>query len=99
MLTPAQQRTLDALRRTDDEPLLFDAGFIAELRRDAADGIAELTNRLDDRALAVNKFNVAEVLSCEEHFLRPAPFAWSPALACGKVSHRAIELLLNWRGE
>jgi hypothetical protein len=99
MLTPAQQRTLDALRRTDDEPLVFDAGFVAELRRDAADGIAELTQRLDDHTLAVNKFNVAEVLACEEHFVHPAPFAWSPAIACGKVSHRAIELLLNWRGE
>jgi hypothetical protein len=100
MLTPAQQRTLEALRRADDEPLVFDAGFVAELRRDAADGVAELTQRLEDRrTLAVNKFNVAEVLTCEAHFLAPAPFAWSPALACGKVSHRAIELLLNWRGE
>jgi hypothetical protein len=100
MLTPAQLRTLDALRRTDDEPLVFDPAFVAELRRDAAEGITELTERLDDRrALAVNKFNVAEVLICESHFLDPAPFAWSPALACGKVSHRAIELLLNWRGE
>jgi len=100
MLTPAQQRTLEALRRTDDEPLVFDAGFIAELRRDAAAGIAELTERLDERrSLAVNKFSVAEVLSCEAHFLAPEPFAWSAALACGKVSHRAIELLLNWRGE
>jgi hypothetical protein len=79
---------------------VFDERFIAALRRDAADGIAELTERLDeDRSLAVNKFNVAEVLTCEAHFLDPAPFAWSPALACGKVSHRAIELLLNWRGE
>src|SRR5690349_5923933 len=99
MLTPAQQRTLEALRRTDDEPLVFDAGFIAELRADAAAGIAELSARAEGRTLAVNKFNVAEVLACERHFLQPATFAWSPAIACGKVSHRAIELLLHWRGE
>src|SRR5690349_19762146 len=99
MLTPAQQRTLDALRRTDDEPTVVDGRFVAELRRDAAAGIAELTERLDaGRSLAVNKFNVAEVLTCEAHFLAPAAFSWSPALACGKVSHRAIELLVNWRG-
>ena len=42
---------------------------------------------------------VAEVLACETHFLEPEPFAWTPAIACGKVAHRAIELLLNWRGE
>jgi hypothetical protein len=99
MLTPAQQRTLEALRRTDDDALVFDAGFIADLRADAKTGITELAARLDERTLPVNKFNIAEVLACERHFLRPATFAWSPAVACGKVSHRAIELLLNWRGE
>jgi hypothetical protein len=100
MLTPAQRRTLDALRRTDDEPRVFDPTFVAGLRADATAAIAELTERLaDDRSLAVNKFSVAEVLSCERHFLEPAAFSWSPAIACGKVAHRAIELLLNWRGE
>jgi hypothetical protein len=99
VLTPAQQRTLDALRRSDDEPLVFDPGFVAELRHDATVAVDELTSRLDDRPLAVNKLNIAEVLTCETHFLEPEPFAWSPALACGKVAHRAIELQLNWRGE
>ena len=100
MLTPAQRRTLQALRRPDDDPLVFDAAFIAELRGDATTAIAELAARLDPgRSLAVNKFAIAEVLTCEHHFLRPSPFAWSPAIACGKVAHRAVELLLNWRGE
>jgi len=99
VLTPAQQRALDALRRSDDEPLVFDTSFVEELCQDATEAIDELTERLDDRPLAVNKFNIAEVLACETHFLEPEPFAWSPALACGKVSHRAIELQLNWRGE
>jgi hypothetical protein len=98
VLTPAQQRTLDALKRTDD-PLVFDPAFVAALRRDAADGIAELAERLDDRPLAVNKFNVAAVLICEAHFVDPEPFEWNPAIACGRVAHRAIELQLNWRGE
>lgn len=99
MLTPAQRRTLEALRRTDGAPRVFDPTFVAGLRADAGAAIAELTDRLDDdRSLAVNKFSVAEVLSCERHFLEPAPFAWSTAIACGKVAHRSIELLLNWRG-
>jgi hypothetical protein len=98
-LTPAQQRTLEALRRTDGEAVVFDAAVIAELRADAAAAMGELGERLDGETLAVNKFNVAEVLACETHFLAPSPFAWTPAIACGKVSHKAIELHLNWRGE
>jgi hypothetical protein len=98
-LTPAQQRTLDALRRTDGEPVVFDRDLVTELRADAAAAIEELGERLDGETLAVNKFNVAEVLACETHFLAPSPFAWTPAIACGKVSHKAIELHLNWRGE
>jgi hypothetical protein len=99
VLTPAQQRTLEALRRSDEEPVVFDRAFVDELRGDAAAGIGELVERLGEGSLAVNKFNVADVLACETHFLAPQPFAWSPALACGKVAHRAIELHLNWRGE
>ena len=75
------------------------ATFVAELRADAADALGELGARLGDETLSVNKFNVAEVLACETHFLAPSPFAWTPAIACGKVSHKAIELHLNWRGE
>jgi len=99
VLTPAQQRTLDALRRSDDEPVVFAHELAEELRHDATTALAELAARLDDRELAVNKFNVAEVLACEAHFLDPEPFVWTPAIACGKVAHRAIELRLNWRGE
>src|SRR4051794_7130714 len=98
-LTPAQQRTLEALRRSDGEPVVFDRDVVAELRADAAAALEELGARLDGETLAVNKFNVAEVLACETHFLAPSPFAWTTALACGKVSHKAIELHLNWRGE
>src|SRR4051794_39807789 len=98
-LTPAQQRTLEALRRTDGDPVVFDRDLVTELRADAAHAIGELGERLGDSTLAVNKFNVAEVLACETHFLAPTPFAWTTALACGKVSHKAIELHLNWRGE
>ncbi len=34
-LTPVQQRTLEALRRTES-PVVFDPAFVAELRADAA---------------------------------------------------------------
>lgn len=99
VLTPAQQQTLDLLRRDDDSPIVFDRAFVEELQADATAAIAELADRLGDGQLAVNKFNVGEVLTCEGHFMEPGAFAWSPAIACGKLAHRAIELQLNWRGE
>src|SRR3954453_3664568 len=99
MLTPAQRRTLEALRRPAEETVVFERDVVESLRDDAATGLGELAARLGDGPLAVNKHNVAEVLTCETHFLAPMPFAWAPALAGGKVAHRAIELHLNWRGE
>jgi hypothetical protein len=102
-LTPVQQRTLDALRRSDP-PVVFDPDFIADLRADTEAALAELGERLlhgDGHAteLFVNKHGIAGVLDCEAHYLAPDDFAWSPARARGQVSHKAIQLLLNWRGE
>ncbi len=99
MLTPAQQRTLAALRRTDEEAVVFEPAFVAELRCDAVDALAELAERLGGQELSVNKRTIGEVLTCEAHFLDADPFAWNPAIATGQVAHKAIQLLLNWRGE
>ncbi|MDQ3469650.1 MAG: PD-(D/E)XK nuclease family protein [Actinomycetota bacterium] len=96
--TPVQLRTLDALRRTD-EPLVFDGNDIAELRADADTGLADLAERLGEESLFVTKHGVRTVLACEANHLAPDDFTWSPARACGQVSHKAIQLLLNWRGE
>ena len=98
-LTPVQVRTLTALRRSDT-PVEFDEAFVAELRDDARAGLAELGERLGEgRELWVTKHGVASVLACEAHHLAPEDFAWTPARARGQVSHKAIQLLLNWRGE
>jgi hypothetical protein len=97
-LTPVQQRTLDALRR-GVPPVVFDPDFVAELRHDTDTALAELGTRLDTAELYVNKHLIAGVLDCEAHYLAPDPFTWTPARARGQVSHKAIQLLLNWRGE
>lgn len=97
-LSPVQRRTLEALRRTES-PIVFDPAFVADLCQTAAEALAELAERLGDCQLPVNKFTVAGVLGCETHFLEPGPFTWNAAIARGQVSHRAIQLLLNWRGE
>lgn len=97
-LTPTQQRTLAALRRSEQDPL-FDDELIGELHADAVSALDELSTRLDARALVVTKHHVATVLACEAHHLAPDDFSWSPARAKGSVAHKAIQLLLNWRGE
>ncbi len=97
-LSPVQQRTLEALRRSDP-PVVFDPAFVAELRDDAAAALAELSARLGDSTLFVTKHVVGAVLACEAHHLAPDDFTWTPARARGQVSHKAIQLLLNWRGE
>lgn len=99
-LTPIQQRTLTLLRRRD-EPLQFPADAIAELREQADAGLAQLAERVGDAGddLWVSKHQVSSVLGCEAHHLSPDDFHWTPARARGQVSHRAIQLLLNWKGD
>ena len=47
----------------------------------------------------MSKHALTSALGCEVQHLHPDPFAWSPALASGQVAHRAIQLILHWRGE
>lgn len=98
-LTPAQQRTLGLLRRGD--PVVFDRGFVDELCAEVGEALDGFAERLTDtgETLWVSKHLIARVLGCEVQFLLDEPFSWSPAVAGGQVAHRAIELLVNWRGE
>ncbi len=97
-LTPAQESTL-ALLRKSGEPLVFDADFITELRTDAQEAIADFTDRLDGAEVFITKHTLAGIFGCEAQFLAPDEFEWTPARARGQVAHRAIQLLINWRGE
>jgi hypothetical protein len=101
VLNPTQQRTLELLRRSP-EPVVFDPEVIAGL----CSGIAEAVEHFAERVAAastdglwMSKAKIASVLGCEYHHLHPAPFDWTPATAAGTVAHRAIELLVGWRGE
>ena len=97
-LNPAQQRTLALLRRSA-EPTLFDATFVDELRDEANEAFAHFSDRLEGNTLFVTKHTLASVHDCEVHFLAPDDFQWTPARARGQVAHKAIQLMLNWRGE
>jgi hypothetical protein len=97
-LTPAQERTLALLRRSAD-PVVFSGDFVAGLRAEAEAAMAGFHERLGDATLFVTKHTLAGVHGCEVQHLIPDEFAWTPARAKGQVAHRAIQLMLNWRGE
>ncbi len=97
-LNPAQLRTLDLLRRSAD-PLVFDPELVVELRETMLEALAHFADRLDGDTLFVTKHTLASVHGCEANFMVPDDFAWSPAAARGQVAHKAIQLMLNWRGE
>ena len=98
-LTPVQLRTLEALRRSPD-PLVFDADFVAEIRTEMRVALDEFTERLQpNQDVFISKHKISTALDCEEFHLIPDDFEWKPATAKGQVAHRAIQLLLSWRGE
>lgn len=97
-LTPAQQRTLEMIRRSGP-PVEFDPSLAADLRETMHEALAGFADRLGGDTMFINKHTLSSIHGCETNALLPSDFSWTPAAARGQVSHRAIQLLLNWRGE
>jgi hypothetical protein len=97
-LSPMQRRTLGLLRRSADA-VVFDPAFVASLRADVEEAFEGFAERLADDTVFMSKHRIASVLGCEVQHLLADHFAWSPAVAGGQVAHRAIQLLINWRGD
>jgi hypothetical protein len=71
------------LLRRGDEPLEFSEQFVDQLTERATHAVAQLTQRLGGEKLWVSKSWLNKVHGCEVHHL----------------THKAIELSVNWRGE
>ncbi len=100
-LNPSQQRIMDELKVTGDEPT-YDPDFAAELKDELEAGLAEAVTLLDaDDQLWVSKHKLSSVHGCEERYCheRDAPFEWSPPTARGTVAHKAVELGVHWVDE
>jgi hypothetical protein len=97
-LSPLQTKTLGLLRRSPD-PVVFDPAFIAALRNDVEEAFHEFHERLGDETIFMSKHRLTSVLGCEVQHLHDDEFAWSPAIAGGQVAHRAVQLMVNWRGD
>lgn len=101
-LTPVQEEVLALLGATRDERPTFDAGLRHELRAELEEGLAPLADQVPDgQRLWLNKHALSQVHGCEARFLaeRDIPFQWTPPIARGTVTHKAIEYLLSWRGQ
>lgn len=97
-LSPLQNRTLGLLRRSADA-VVFDTAFVASLVHDVTETFAEFHERLGNETLYLSKHGVSSVLGCEVQHLLDDDFSWSPAVAGGQVAHRAVQLMVNWRGD
>ncbi|MGK2929822.1 MAG: PD-(D/E)XK nuclease family protein, partial [Acidimicrobiales bacterium] len=101
-LRPAQQRVIELLGRHADDDAEIGPELAVSLR-------TELEERLADAAalvpagegLWVGKTPLAAFNSCPGHWRAQvdSPFSWSVPSVRGTVSHKAIELSINWRGE
>lgn len=97
-LSPLQQKTLALLRR-GDEPVVFPSEFVDAVRADMEAAFAGFAERLGDETVYMSKHRLSTVLGCEAQYLADEGFAWSIQSAVGQVAHRAIQLMVNWRGE
>jgi len=102
--TPAQQQVIDVLGGSPAEHPQFDWDLRRKLRLELERGIAPLADAISsgafgDSGLFISKHNLAALLGCEKKLLAEwaKPFEWSPPLARGTISHKAIELAINWR--
>ena len=101
-LNPAQQEVLDRLGRGEGPPPQYPTDLrdrlLTQLERDLAPTVEDLP---EGERLFLSKHVLAQVHGCEARYLaeEDAGFAWSVPLAVGTITHKAIELTLNWRGE
>ena len=100
--TPAQQRVIDLLGRSDERPQLPD-GLADELRAELEDALKPFIAVLPDGRSYETRFNLnkrglSDVLSCEKYFVDGmGPFEWTAAIAKGTIVHKAVEVSVNLR--
>lgn len=99
-LNPLQTQIIEVLGiPTDWEPL--PAHVLHTVEHDLHTALAPVAETFStDNSLRITKHMLSTVHGCEAQFVeqRRAPFAWNINTVRGTIAHKAIELLLNWRG-
>ncbi len=98
---PAQQRVIDLLGRHHDDAPDLGPEIAAHLRAEIDERLADVAELIPEgQDLWVGKTPLAAFNACQGRWRAQTstPFAWSVPAVRGTVSHKAIELTLNWRG-
>lgn len=101
-LRPAQQRVIDLLGRHADDAVELGPEVAEEVRARLEDSLGSVVARIPPgETLWVGKTPLAVFNTCPGQWRAEvdSPFRWSIPSVRGTVSHKAIELSLNWRGE
>ena len=79
----------------------MDASVVADVESQLESALEPIRGLFTaDKPLRVNKHQIATVHGCEKHHMlqRESPFAWNINTVRGTMAHKAIELLINWKG-
>ena len=99
-LNPIQFEVLSTLRVPEDwRPL--DPGVVAAVETLLVETLAPLRGMFTaENPLRINKNGLSTVHGCEKFHVeqKRQPFAWNVNTVRGTIVHKAVELLLNWRG-
>ncbi|MFV0258476.1 MAG: PD-(D/E)XK nuclease family protein [Acidimicrobiales bacterium] len=99
-LNPAQQRITDELGSPRAERPCFPDNLGDVLRSRLTETLNPVLDKTDE-AVFVSKRSLALLHACEHRYVadQADEFVWSIPVARGVVTHKAIELLVGWRGE
>ena len=100
-LNPLQQHVLDALGVPSGWAPM-DPSVVADVEQQLEAALEPIRGLFTaDKPLRVNKHQITTVHGCEKHHMlqRESPFAWNINTVRGTMAHKAIELLINWKGQ
>ncbi|MDH3683802.1 MAG: PD-(D/E)XK nuclease family protein [Acidimicrobiia bacterium] len=100
-LNPAQQQVTDDLGAKREERPSFRDDLREHLRHEIEETIGPVLTDIAELPMFVSKHDLSTLHSCEARYVaeRNIDFAWTVPMARGSVAHKAIELLVTWRGE
>jgi len=100
-LNPAQQQVTDLLgAKAQDRPTFRD-DLRDHLRHELEAALKPYVAEVTDLPLFVSKHDLTVLHGCEARWVAEAEaeFEWSIPLVRGSVTHKAIEMLVTWRGD
>jgi hypothetical protein len=100
-LNPAQQQVTDDLGATPEQRPSFRDDLRDHLRHEIEESLNPLLTDVPNLPLVVWKRDLSTLHDCEARYVaeKDADFVWTVPMAKGSVAHKAIELLVTWRGE